>query len=149
MHFLHVHVLPMRSALPEHAAPGIHMPPRGVCSHHMSPRDACGLVNVCALLSHTALHTTWPYMAHVALTWPHGMRVPLTLFYMAQDFHGWDGLRLLSSGMDNMVKVWSLAEHLPALELSSSWSEPTRNFPTRFVHSPVFSSTQVEIGRGG
>ena len=24
-----------------------------------------------------------------------------------QDFHGWDGHRFLSSGMDNMVKVWT------------------------------------------
>ena len=28
---------------------------------------------------------------------------------MLQDFHPWDGHRFLSSGMDNCVKVWSLA----------------------------------------
>ena len=44
-------------------------------------------------------------------------------------------------------QVWSLAEHLPVLELSRTWAErpeaQQRAFPTRFLHSPVFSSTQV------
>ena len=60
-----------------------------------------------------------------------------------QDFHPWDGQRLLSSGMDNMVKVWSLSDHLPIVRLSASWDQPAKSFPTGTVQTPAFSSSQV------
>ncbi|KAG1661560.1 hypothetical protein FOA52_009559, partial [Chlamydomonas sp. UWO 241] len=59
------------------------------------------------------------------------------------DFHPWDQRRFVSAGMDNTVKVWSLAEHSSTVEQSLTWESTTAAFPTAYVHRPLFSSSQV------
>ncbi|KAI3433388.1 hypothetical protein D9Q98_003204 [Chlorella vulgaris] len=51
---------------------------------------------------------------------------------------------LLSAGMDNLIKVWSLAQHLETLAASDEWrAGHASSFPTALVTSPHFSTERA------
>ncbi|EFN59201.1 hypothetical protein CHLNCDRAFT_19370 [Chlorella variabilis] len=63
----------------------------------------------------------------------------LTLSWKA----GADSL-LLSAGMDNHTKIWSLAQHQHTLDASDEWRPGgPRSFPTGRVTMPIFSTERV------
>ncbi|PSC76443.1 Polycomb group FIE2 [Micractinium conductrix] len=50
---------------------------------------------------------------------------------------------LLSAGMDNHIKLWSLAEHEHTLAASDDWRPGRASFPAGHVTVPVFSTERV------